>query len=668
MSPIAFLALTSGTLPRVELPAPNELVLRLDSKTVFRAFLNEDSRAVDASEESLPASALYLGYPHGPKTADWEPTDASKESLILRFSAPLRAEIDAGIHSFACTDDPNSPLGSSFGNADSGLNKAVYCRSGDWLITADGGQPHVQFEGAGKYVLATGGPCRIHFRARYYADHLGYFLWDRAKPLWKAPVAGWCSWAAYGQDINGSKALAAAKFFSRNLKDYGYHVIQIDDGYQRVLQNRAENHINEPFAHYWSIPNGKFPDGLVALAHAIDRLGMTPGIWVGLYLPLGLQHAEGYVKDPDGKPHAGPWVGYAMNGLDAGAREEAYIETVRELRAEGWRYFKIDTLRHILYDSYRKVPQYWNDRRESMEEAYRKILQEVKKAAGANSYLLACWGTIPELAGIPDGCRIGEDVGPDLDSMRRTAKYIAQFHYLNNVVWRNDPDYMCLRLPIDQARAWLTMNFMAGGNLMASDPPEDYDDARLDALRKAGPPLYLHPSGVVSHAPDPEFMTLTCRKGNESWEVVSRFAWGALPGKQITLSDLGLDPKRSYLAFDFWSEEFRGVVRGTFAFSALTAGQCQVISFRPLLSHPQVLGTDRHLSQGAYELEDVKWNGSRLSGKFLGGRGRDWTLYLYMPPDWQIESTPEARVKGNVVALPIPGRKAEVSWHADFGR
>ena len=74
-----------------------------------------------------------------------------------------------------------------------------------------------------------------------------------------------------------------------------------------------------------------------------------------------------------GKPYRGPWVNFAMNGLKPGA-SEAYFETIKELKKQGWNYFKIDTLRHVLYDNYRKNPFYWKSNEQSMEEAFRAVV------------------------------------------------------------------------------------------------------------------------------------------------------------------------------------------------------------------------------------------------------------------------------------------------------
>ncbi|HVT13628.1 MAG TPA: hypothetical protein VHE55_15290 [Fimbriimonadaceae bacterium] len=616
----------------------------------------------EPSVQREPAEPVYLGYPHGPKTAEFVPHGELRETYTIE-TGTLKGSIRCSGDSFVCSDDPKAPLGSTVGRVSVDGANGVYDRAGDWLITFEGSAVTIRPNAKKGFDVGTSGPCVIRFRPNYYRDHLGYFLWDKKKPLWTKPVAGWCSWMAYLQDVKEEDVLGAARFFAANLKDYGYDVIQIDDGYQRVKQFGQEHSGSEKFSDYWTKPNEKFPHGMEWLAHEIKALGLIPGIWVGYYLPLGLEHAEGYVKDPDGKPHKGPWVNYAVNGLDPAARDEAYTDTIREFKRQGWDYFKIDTLRHILYDSYRQVPDYWKARHESMEQAYRAIMAATKKATG-NSYVLACWGTLPELAGLPDGARIGEDVGPDFDSMRRSAKYIAQFQYLNNVVWHNDPDYMCFRVPIDQARAWATMAFLGGGHIMVSDPVADYDAAHLDALRRVGPPIYSRPLNVVPHAPDPEFMTLDAEKGGEQWKVIARFAWRDLPPSDPPETLFRL--RKRYLAFDFWDEKFLGVVEQP-SFHALPKGNCQVICLRPAEDHPQVLGTNRHLGQGVVELDGVRWDGHTLSGRFKRGSGQAWSLYIHVPKGSKMTSaSAPSTIDGEVLKLTFPIGSGWIDWKAEF--
>lgn len=659
-------------VPRVEFPCSDVLAISSDGRVVLESEpIKGLGTKVDSKLVQEPARPLFLGYPHGPKTAEFVPEGRKTQTLTVQLPSPIDATVFASEDSFACSDSPDSVLGSKFGGASSGLDNSVYNRTADWLLSASGSGVRVTPLGGGRYRFQTSGAGVLTFKPRYYQDHQGYFLWDRRAPVQNGPASGWCSWAAYYQDVKEKDVLDAARFFAENLKSYGYSVIQIDDGYQRVLQDTDSQKLEEPFSHYWTKPNEKFPSGSAKVAAQISGLGMVPGIWVGYYLPLGLKNASGYTVDPDGKPHKGPWVNYAVNALILEAREEGYIDTVRTLYNDGWRYFKIDTLRHVLYDNYRQVPDYWKKRGESMETAYRTLLSETRKAIG-DSYLLACWGTIPELAGLPDGCRIGEDVGPNFASMRRTAKYIAQFQYLNNVVWKNDPDYMCFRVPVSQAQAWATMNFLGGGHLMVSDPITAYDDAHVDVLRRVGPALQLKPNTVVSHAPDPEWMTLDAAKNGENWKVIAHFAWENTLAANVDLAKFGFSPTRKYLVFDFWKEKFLGVANGSLAVEALTQGDCQVLSLRPLEGRPQVLGTNRHLSQGAYELSDLMWAGDALSGKFVRTPGRAWSLYVYVPEGFAVASvepdTMASSEHGNVLKLEFPEGGTPMEWKVKFRR
>ena len=617
-----------------------------------------------------PAVPMFLGYPHGPKTADWAPerTSANILSVRVKSGAHIEVEIDATSDSFACSDRSDAPLQSSLGGAISTLDNGLYDRTGDWLISAEGPSAHVTHV-KGRYHLSADGPTTVNLVSNYYRNHLGYFLWDQKRSLWTKPVAGWCSWAAYGQEINEGEVAKAAEFFSKNLKPYGFDVIQIDDGYQRVLQ-LTDHHqpITEPFADYWTKPNSKFPSGMKALAEDISGLGMTPGIWVGLYLPLGLNHADAYVTGPDGKPLQGPWVGYSMEPGNKAAVAEAYTDALKTFRQEGWRYFKIDTLRHVLYDSYRRVPDYWQARHTDSSHAFRDLFTQVRAAVGRDNYLLACWGALPELAGLPDGCRIGEDVGPSFASMRKSAKYIAQFHHANNVVWRNDPDYMCLRVSTEECQTWATLTSLTGGHVMVSDPVEAYDPERVDILRRVGPPLVTKPGNVLPLLPDPEWVLFNGLKSGENWAVAARMAWVPLPAKEAQLSSLGLDPSIRYLAFDFWKSKFLGTVRGTARFNRLAEGTCQVVGFRPSTGNPQVLGDDRHVAQGAIELDRIKFADGQLSGRFLQTRGKSWRLFVFVPEGWELKSANvDARLtEPRVVEMTIPAGIGWKAWRADF--
>jgi hypothetical protein len=74
----------------------------------------------------------------------------------------------------------------------------------------------------------------------------------------------------------------------------------------------------------------------------------------------------------------------------------------------------------------------------------------------------------------------------------------------------------------------------------------------------------------------------------------------------LQFDKVGLEPGRDYLLFDFWNQKFLGKLRGQYSVD-LPPHACQVISLRPAAGHPQLVGTDRHITMGAVEVKDEKW-------------------------------------------------------------
>ena len=60
---------------------------------------------------------------------------------------------------------------------------------------------------------------------------------------------------------------------------------------------------------------------------------------------------------------------------------------------------------------------------------------------------------------------------------------------------------------------------------------------------------------------------------------------------------------------------------------------------RPRISRPQVVGADRHFTQGAVELADVQWDEkqNRLSGTAIGSAGMEWTLAIHVPAGYSVD-------------------------------
>ena len=115
----------------------------------------------------------------------------------------------------------------------------------------------------------------------------------------------------------------------------------------------------------------------------------------------------------------------------------------------------------------------------------------MRDAIGRDAYLLACWGIRPELIGLVDGMRVGDD-GFGYGSF-------AQYNSFNNVVWRNDPDHIEIHQP-DGYRA-ATLTTLTGRVLMLTDRPEMYRTDRVEAARRTAPVLFTRPGQLYDVDP-----------------------------------------------------------------------------------------------------------------------------------------------------------------------
>jgi len=75
----------------------------------------------------------------------------------------------------------------------------------------------------------------------------------------------------------------------------------------------------------------------------------------------------------------------------------------------------------------------------------------------------------------------------------------------------------------------------------------------------------------------------------------------------LNFARAGLEPSRDYLLFDFWKQKFLGKMSGEYS-AELMPHECQVISVRPDNGHPQLIGTDRHITMGGVEIANEVWD------------------------------------------------------------
>jgi hypothetical protein len=682
---------------------------------LVRASENEEFRP------SKPGEVLFKPErqpgPRAQQTWRFEPAPNSGLSA-LSLSGELRTSAEGLAAETRGDAQQRLPLvRTSVGQSRSLRNNAVYDRHWDWLLSGPGGgatrigQAQRQAETLSFHWQVQGESVELVFRPLWFQQHRNLpFFKPWQSRVYKDSVGGWCSWWAYRDAIDeGQLGAVSDALAAQHMSEFGLKWLQIDDGYQTGMG----------LPEGWLTWNAqKFPGGAAGAVDLIQRGGFQPGIWV--YSAFNdeagaKQHPDWFVHDEKGALVKGPWVAYGLDANNQAALDAVVKPTYKGLKKLGFGYVKVDSLRHLLYDAYDHALPFLAKQQATPASTLRKYLEAVRKAAGAETYLLACWGVLPEAIGIADGCRLGGDgFGPAT---------LQQYNSWNGIVWRNDPDH-CDLMPrwaevagkgeaaLAEARKDSilrpTLVSMAGATLMLSDRAEVYADARnLEGAKRALPVLFSVPGQVydfdarktdallaekrteILSGKDPSpidadpavalapWWLQEIDKPFEHWNVLARFdaAGKGLSETDLRFEDLGLDPAPEYLVYEFWSKRLVQVSKSGFRAPAGEKGATQVFAIREKLDHPQLVSTSRHVSQGAVELTETVWKPGTPAfegvSKLLAGDPYEITLRV--PPGWKplkasigvTEVTP--KVEGELLRLELtPVRSELMFWTVTF--
>jgi len=626
--------------------------------------------------------------------------DAVDQTVILnarRDALEISATVTASGQAFPCASDravrARPIVRHSSGLSRSLLNQAVYDRKWDWVLSVDD-QPRTavrilpQNDGPQARTFqfdARGSEIVFRFRPRFFQNHRGlkYFEPWTYTP-WEKPVVGWCSWFAFFNRVTEQDIKHTADIMSEVLRPFGYEYLQIDDGYQRATG----------LPEFWLKPNEKFPGGLDGLAAYIRQKGLIPGIWTNAAFSqadYAAQHKDWFVLDPSSNVARGNWIGLVMDASVPATIGNLVRPIYQALRGMGWEYYKLDALRHLRYEGYNTFRDHFTRKGIDPGDALRKYVAAVRQEIGIEHFLLACWGIRPELIGLVDGCRIGTD--------GFSYAGLAQYNSFNNVVWRNDPDH----IELSETEAWRStmVTSLTGSLFMLTDKPERYQTPFVDPARRAAPVLATMPGQIYDVDPsrssllsevdsqvsgrDPKpfdagltpaahLYLLEVNRPFESWMVLGR------TGGQfddIRFDELGLDPAKSYVVFEFWQKRLAGAFTKAFIPGTLPSQyNSQVFVIRERQDHPQVIATSRHITGGGVDLMDVAWKEGVLTGRSRVVAGDAYEIYLTEPAGWQFAGLQletgialPAERQGEMVKTGFrPAASRDIEWRARFNK
>jgi hypothetical protein len=590
-------------------------------------------------------------------------------------------------------------------------NNAVYDRRWDWVLIGPGDgdtriTPEIDGEGKRTFrIQCKGDKLQIVFRPRFYQRHHGYQYFEPwTYKVWTGSLTGYCTWWAYRHSFTQETLDAMlALFVERHLPDFGYDYMQFDDTYQQGNGSCPENWLN------W---NNKFPGGWEYSIKAIRDAGMKPGIWVHrIHRPsdshvkeIAKEHPDWFVRRSDGSlvSHRGF---YMLDTTNKEAVENMVRKLYRELHEQGWDYVKIDGTGDLLraYQN-KECADFFNSLPTTPEQSLRKWDIVAREELGRDVYILACHtvGNARNVIGLVDGARLSND-----GFQPRT---LAQYNFLEGVVWRNDPDHC------DVLGEWLmdtdammpvfgtnepvpartvirpAICAMAGGVLMLSDKLEVYqDDRNIEGMKRSAPVLFTVPGQLYGCGRNTiPWWLQEIDRPFDHWSVLARIQWGekresewmfefkGMPQQEVKFADLGLAADREYVVFEFWSQKFLGKFTGSFTAPAMDANNgMQVFVIREARKHPWVLSTTRHISQGGVSLSNVRWDADSktLVGKSSVVVGDPYVLTVHLPEGFKLDG---ANAGGEEVEYSnqsevakvriIPSKTKTLEWKMTFAR
>lgn len=458
--------------------------------------------------------------------------------------------------------------------------------------------------------------------------------------------AVYCTW--YSQKNGGagseSSTIELSHFITQKLKKYGLTTIQIDDRWQ------DGGNFNGPRRGFDRVkPDGPYGKGMGATTRAITADGLTAGIW---WMPFSRNHGDPEYKDRqswfarrlDGTPYETKWGGTSLDLTNPHVQD--HLEKVAQtLHGWGFNYFKMDglwtgTVTEQVYinDGYKDdhmgncLPLF--DSTKTQIEAYRGGLRLLRSAVGKDVFFSGCCASqnmrsFGASMGLVDAMRVGPDFNHDGQSIRTGAIRASRLYFLNGRVWWNDPDPCIIRESgqatadggckgigsLERARLLPSWVALSGQFYLSSDWLPDLPEDRLDIMKRC-----MAAYAGVSRPVDafsrnlPAIWLTTDTAGDLHKNVVGIFNWDT--SRQTIGSNMGwtgLEPHATYHAFDFWENKPLPDIKDSFSYS-LPGETCKIIALQKAMTHPVLVSTSRHITQGIMDVTREAWHGTALSG------------------------------------------------------
>ncbi len=570
-------------------------------------------------------------------------------------------KVDFRKDSFACRTIPSRGervLSFADGAGDSTCNDSLFAREEDLALRLFSDRTRLASLGEGSYTLSLEAdiddPSRstitVEAAPCYYASRWapGYHPIDRRRCP-SAPT-GWMSWNTYFDKAGAAENLAEARIGAKFLKPFGLSIWSIESW--------QGNSLWLPVGHFnnldLSVYEPQFPEGMKKLAEDIRALGFRPGLWMPLYgtgdKAFHDAHRDWFLHDEKGEP-INCWNGrYMLDTTNPDALELMRRLTRTASREWGYEFFKFDgmanTPRKFERPEIRARFLHPDD-----SEWFDRSVRALREGIGEDRLLLGCMGDFTGTeARYLDASRLGSDVvgcyrgvGDNYNPLgsspyaQMPVKWANVLHqaectftqiFVNNIMFYTDPDTLLVGYSLEthEAEVMATIVGLPGQLMFAGDRLGTLRMDRMKMLQQVLPVADVHPQNLYPYSATSmlSVWNLAVTRPFDSWRVVALFNFSDVPQTiEVPLEELGLPADRTYVAYEFWRQGYKGDICGSLAEASIPMRSVRLYALRERADHPQFVGDDRHITQGAVELENLRWDAAAktytLSVRAIGG-------------------------------------------------
>ncbi|MFA7372381.1 MAG: hypothetical protein WC074_02295 [bacterium] len=533
------------------------------------------------------------------------------------------------------------------------------------------------------------------------------------------PVLGWIGGAwVRGNAKESTEAIAIGNVdaVNKRLKGFGFEYCWIS------IANLEGGNPGDWLA--WNRNN--LPSGSEQLIKELRRRNFKLGLWCGpFYISSALKRlikelkAKGaLLKGSDGELIVAyhRWAHGDAGKLPLEKRPELYaldpshpdnLKFIRKVfetyRKWGVRYYMLDFLEagagNISRFPYSK---HCDELKIAGPEIYTAFMQEIRQAAGEETFILGSTGPTIHNAGLLDAVRTGNDFGEGRqirpNSFFYPASYVinnmefwtgpqwaltnqASSYYTHGKLYQNDAGNVLTvdkPIPLSHARINATIHAFTGSSSMLGDDIRHISEGRLELIKKTLPrsPIAAFPVDLFDRCNNtcPSIFHRKIEKPWGTYDVVACYNFSQKYKEvELDLHRLKLDSAKQYLLWEFWNEEYMGRISETLHLSLppLTVGVYRLAEY---IDRPVILATDMHLLMGEMELAQVDWNEKNmvLSGRAIRPAGEEGSLYIHVPDNLCVKNiedcyiSKDARDNSLVVRIKLNFTDESREWRIEF--